>query len=384
MKQPIYLDYAATTPLDVRVLEEMQPYFLESFGNPSSVHHYGRMAKQALTRAKQHIASVIGARPDEIVFTSGGTEGNNLAILGTCEAMASEGKHVITTEIEHHSVLRTFEALEKKGFKVTYLKPNVQGQISFESVQDALRPDTILVSIMYGNNETGAIQPMQEIAELLAHHPAYFHTDAVQAFGSEDIDVTRLAVDLLTMSGHKIHGPKGIGFLYIREKTKLSPILFGGSQQNKRRPGTENIPAIIGLAAACRYNQEEKVSTNAHVIKLREMFLSGLEGKGISYQVNGSDSNGLPHILNIYLKDISLSSFLANMDLTGVCISGGSACTAGSLQGSHVLQAMYGEEASQVLSSVRISFGKTTTEDEVEQALEKLEQVLAHSKSSKG
>ena len=375
MKQPVYLDYAATAPMDARVLQEMQPYFLEIFGNPSSIHAYGRRAKQAVTKAKQQIATIIGAKPDEMIFTSGGTEGNNMAIFGVCEAADSGKKHVITTQIEHHSVLKTFEVLEKKGFEVTYLKPNQEGRVTVEALKEALREDTILVSMMYGNNETGSMQPIQEIAALISSHPSYFHTDAVQAFGSEVIDVRKTPIDMLTMSGHKIHGPKGIGLLYVREKTKLSPILFGGSQQKKRRPGTENVPSVVGLAAACMYNQAEKEESNERIGKLRKQFLDGLTKRGIAYIVNGMTSGGLPHIVNIYLEGITISSFLASMDLAGVCISGGSACTAGSLQGSHVLTAMYGEESPRILSSVRVSFSKMTTEEEVEQALDAFEQV---------
>ena len=379
MKQTVYLDYAATAPMDIRVYHAMQPYFFTQFGNPSSLHSLGREAKNVLQKSKQMIANCISAKPDEIVFTSGGTEGNNLAILGICEAMQAFGKHIITTQMEHHSVLKTCEALENKGYEVTYLKPNEEGCISIEQVKKALRPDTILVSIMYGNNETGSMQPIAEIAELLLEHPAYFHTDAVQAFGTENINVSDLKVDMFTVSGHKINGPKGIGFLYVREKTKVLPLLFGGSQQRKLRPGTENIPSIVGLAYACMYQKDEIDKKRAHLEKVRTAFFNGLHDRQIQYSINGSKESYLPHIVNISFPTVSISSFLANLDLEGICVSGGSACTAGSIQGSHVLAAMYGKEDARLFSSIRVSFGGGTTVDDVKKAVEAIDKILQRS-----
>lgn len=384
MKQTVYLDYAATTPMDVRVFDEMQPYFFQKFGNPSSLHRFGREAKNILQKSREMIAECISAKPDEIIFTSGGTEGNNLAILGVCEAMQAMGKHIITTQIEHHSVLKACEVLENKGYEVTYLKPSEDGCISVEQVRAALRPDTILVSIMYANNETGSVQPITEIAELLATHPAYFHTDAVQAFGTENINVADLKVDMFTMSGHKINGPKGMGFLYVREKTKVLPLLFGGSQQRKIRPGTENVPSIVGLAYSCKYQREERDIKYKHLFKVREAFLHGLCEKQISFSINGSKEKYLPHIVNVSFPNISLASFLANLDLEGICVSGGSACTAGSIQGSHVLTAMYDKEDSRLLSSIRVSFGASTTIEEVEQAVLAIDKILQRLNRSKG
>ena len=384
MSDSVYLDYAATTPIAPEVFEAMRPYFDSVYGNPSSLHQKGREAKKALQEAKQKIAACIGAVADEIIFTSGGTEGNNLAVFGVCEAMQSLGKHIITTSIEHHSVLKACQELEQKGYEITYLNPDETGCITVEQVRAALRPDTTLVSVMYVNNETGSVQPIAEIAELLTESETYFHTDAVQAFGTEKIDVSLFKVDLLTMSGHKVNAPKGIGFLYIKENTKLHPLFFGGSQQRKLRPGTENIPYIVGLATACQMHCENRAQKREHLWQMKMELLSRLRQKQIKFSINGSEAASAPHIVSLCFPEISLSGFLTSLDLDGVCVSGGSACTSGSVRGSHVLIAMYQETDARVLSSVRFSFGIYTDLTDIKRVVVSIEKYIQRTKCLKG
>ncbi len=363
----IYLDHAATTPMAKEVILAMTEAMTHVYGNASSIHTSGRAARKELDAARAALASSIQASPNEIIFTSGGTEADNMAIFGTAEARATEGKHIITTQIEHHAVLHACQQLEKQGFDVTYLPVDAQGVVSVEDVKNALRDDTILVTIMYGNNEVGSIQPIAEIGALLQEHPATFHTDAVQAYGMEELDVNALGVDLLSVSAHKINGPKGIGFLYQRQGTKLGNLLFGGSQEKKRRAGTENIPAALGFAKAVEVATQNRTENRKKYNSFKEILIKQFDEAKISYKVNGV-RNGLPHVLNVSFAGTDVESFLINLDMAGVYVSSGSACTAGSIDPSHVLVAMFGEEAAELRSSVRFSFGQGLTEADILEA----------------
>lgn len=372
----IYLDHAATTPMDQRIVDKMMPYFTEIFGNPSSIHSYGREARKWLDEAREVIAGELHCKQQEIILTSGGTEADNLAITGVAMARQHEGKHIITTKTEHHAVLHTCERLEKLGFDVTYLDVDHTGLIHLDQLKQALRDDTILVTIMYGNNETGVIQPIKEIGQLLHDHAAHFHTDAVQAFGTISIDVTELHIDLLSASGHKLNGPMGTGFLYVNERVKLSPQLFGGEQERKRRAGTENVAGIIGIAEAVQLTKQNRREKAVHYGKLKEAMLQVFEEESLNFSINGHPKETLPHILNVHFPGVSIESLLVNLDMEGIAVSSGSACTAGSVLPSHVLSAMYGEEAKELTSSVRISFGLGNEEEHVKQAAHKIAAVV--------
>ncbi|WP_221663823.1 MULTISPECIES: cysteine desulfurase family protein [Bacillus] len=372
----IYLDHAATSPMDERVLEEMKPHFFGSFGNPSSIHSFGRESRKWVDEARADIAREISAKEQEIIFTSGGTEADNLAIFGTAAARKNEGKHIITTAIEHHAVLQACEKLEEDGFEVTYLIPGPSGRISANQVKEALRDDTILVTVMYGNNEVGTIQPIDEIGELLSGHQAYFHTDAVQAFGYMPIDVKKSRIDMLSVSGHKLNGPKGTGFLYVNQEVKLSPILLGGEQERKRRAGTENVPGIAGLKEAVVLSNREREEKTAKYKEFKNIIMSTLEKSGVTAEVNGDAEKCLPHILNLYFPGVPVEALLVNLDMEGVAVSSGSACTAGSVLPSHVLTAMFGSESGRLTSSIRLSFGLGNTAEQIETAAEKLAAVV--------
>lgn len=364
----IYLDHAATTPMHPEVIAVMTEAMGEVYGNASSIHQAGRASRKALDEARAVLAKSIGAHPNEIILTSGGTEADNMAIFGVAKARAPFGKHIITSSVEHHAVLHACERLEKEGYEVTYLPVNEQGEVAVSDVQAALRDDTILVTIMYGNNEVGTIQPIQAIGELLANHQALFHTDAVQAYGLEAIDVQTLGVDFLSVSAHKINGPKGIGFLYAKGKQPLSNLLVGGSQEKKRRAGTENVPGVIGFAKAVAVAEETRKVKRGQFIGFKQQMIAAFKEADIAFTVNGSLDNSLPHVLNISFAGTDVESFLVNLDMAGVLVSSGSACTAGALDPSHVLVAMYGEGAPQLRSSIRFSFGLTTTEEAVAEA----------------
>ncbi|MFH5778270.1 cysteine desulfurase NifS [Bacillus obstructivus] len=367
--EKIYLDHAATSPVHPKVIDKMINVLNQSFGNPSSIHSYGREARALLDESRTLIAQSIHAQFNEIVFTSGGTEADNYAIIGVAEAMKEKGKHIITTKIEHHAVLHTCEYLEKQGFEITYLEVNEKGQVAVEEVKAALRDDTILVTIMYGNNEVGTIQPIKEIGELLKDHQAYFHTDAVQAYGVLKINVEDLNVDLLSVSAHKINGPKGIGFLYIKTGTKLVSRLHGGEQELKRRAGTENITSIVGFAEAVKIAQELMNEKQKLFLQFKQKFVEILEKQQIDYQINGFvETNSLPHLLNISFPGTDVEAMLVNLDLAGIAASSGSACTAGSIEPSHVLVAMFGKNSERLRNSIRFSFGLGNTLDEIEKA----------------
>jgi cysteine desulfurase len=368
----IYLDHAATTPLHPAVLDAMLPCLADVFGNPSSLHGFGRKARQALTRSRDAIAGRLGAAPSELVFAGSGTESDNLAIFGAARAMKEKGKtHLVTSAIEHHAVLNAFRALEREGFRVTYLKPGENGRIDAGEAVRAIRPDTALVSIMWVNNETGVIQPVAEIGQAAREAGAVMHVDAVQALGFFSVRLADLPVDLMSFSAHKIGGPKGIGLLYCRNGTLLAPLLHGGNQERKRRPGTENVAAAAGFAKAVELAVAEPEAKRARMLELRERFLSALgEAAGDApFVVNGHPDSALqmPSILNVSFPGIDRETMLFNLDLAGVAASAGSACTSGSLEDSHVLAAM-GLPPERVKSAIRFSFGPSTDMEEIVQA----------------
>jgi cysteine desulfurase len=364
----IYLDHAATSPMHPAVIDKMATFMKEVFGNPSSIHFYGRESRRYLDEARQTMASSIGAKPTEIIFTSGGTEADNMALTGVALANRQKGNHIITTEIEHHAVLHTCKALEKQGFHVTYLPVDETGRISAKQLQESLTDDTILVSIMYGNNEVGTIQPIAEIGEILKRHQAFLHTDAVQAYGLVSIDVKKLGVDLLSVSSHKINGPKGVGFLYAASHVPLSPLLFGGEQERKRRAGTENVASIVGFEEAVKISQQTLSEKAAQYKEYKAKMISIFEEEGIEFSVNGNLNASLPHVLNIAFPGTNVESMLVNLDLAGIAVSSGSACTAGSIDPSHVLVAMFGKNSDRLASSIRFSFGLGTTIEQIEKA----------------
>lgn len=361
-----YADYAATSPIHPDVVEEMTEVMHHIYGNPSSIHAYGREARKIIDEARNVIAKSIHANFNEIIFTSGGTEADNMALIGTAYANKDKGKHIITTAIEHHAVLHTCEFLEQNGFEVTYLPVDKTGRVSVEDVKNALRDDTILVSVMFANNEVGTIQPIAEIGQLLSDHQAYFHTDAVQAYGLLPINVKKMHIDLLSVSAHKINGPKGIGFLYENTGVRLQPYFYGGEQERKRRAGTENVPGIAGFKKAVEIIQKDRQKKYDFYEQLREKFIQRLKEESINFKINGSESNYLPHIINVSFPGTDVEAFLVNLDLEGISASSGSACTAGSLEPSHVLRAMYGSESDELFNSIRFSFGLGVTLEDVE------------------
>ncbi|GGE42986.1 putative cysteine desulfurase IscS 1 [Pullulanibacillus camelliae] len=366
----IYLDHAATTPVHPKVVEAMRPIFEEVYGNPSSIHYHGREARKIIDDARSDIARMIGANAKDIVFTSGGTEADNMAIMGTAFAQKEKGRHIITTKVEHHAVLNTCKFLEKQGFDVTYLDVDQTGRLAVEDVKAALRKDTILVTVMTANNEVGTLQPIEEIGALLEGTGIVFHTDAVQAFGTMAMDVDALKVDLLSMTAHKINGPKGIGFLYVREAVPLLPYQHGGEQERKRRGGTHNVPGIVGLQHAlvlAVQGREEKVE---QYHRLRQVLIDALTDANVQFSINGSTEHTLASLINVHFPGVNVESLLTALDLNGVSVSSGSACTAGSVEPSHVLTALYGAESEQAKSSIRISFGLYNTEDQVLKAAE--------------
>lgn len=360
----VYADYAATTPVDARVIAIMTDVLTNEFGNASSIHKVGRSTRAILDNARREMASLLNASPKEIIMTSGATESNNTAIKGVVLNHPA-GKHIITTQIEHHSVLYVFQYLESIGYNVTYLPVNEFGEVQINDVKEALRDDTVLVSIMFGNNEVGSIQPIEEIGELLKYHDALFHVDAVQAFGHIRIDVTTLNVDLLSLSAHKFYGPKGTGLLYIKDKTKLNIQQLGGSQETKRRAGTENIPSIKAMSFAMTLATEEMNERNIKLLQLKEHFLNGLHEANIPFELNGNKNMQLSHINNIYFPFLNVETFLTLLDMNGVYVSSGSACTAGSVEPSHVLTAMYGE-SQKTTHSIRFAFSHLMTTEQID------------------
>lgn len=363
----IYFDHAATTPVDPDVVAVITETLKNNYGNPSSLYQKGREGRQIVEEARRVFAHSIKAKPIDLIITSGATESNNTAIIATALARQAKGKHLITTAVEHHSVLHPMQYLETLGFEVTYLPVDETGRITAKQVKAALRADTILVSIMYANNEVGSVNPISEIGAVVAEHTAYFHTDAVQAYGTFEINVEAEHIDMLSTTAHKINGPKGIGFLYRRNDLHLPNYLHGGTQENDHRAGTENTPYIRGYATAVEKMVAGRIENNAHKKALRMHFLTSLKEKNIIYSVNGDIESGVPHILNIWFPYLQSDKFLIQCDLRGIMISAGSACTAGSLEPSHVLTAMFGKGQARIGESVRISFGKENTLQEVDE-----------------
>lgn len=367
----IYLDNAATTPMTPEVIDEMTRQMKESWGNASTVYSYGRHAKLVMENSRHVIAQSINADDNEIVFTSGGTESDNTAIIQTAFTRQRLGKHIITTAIEHEAVLKPLHFLEQHGFEVTYLPVDEHGNISLADFKAALRDDTILVTIMMGNNEVGSRMPIHEIGEILKDHQAWFHTDAVQAYGLLPIDVKKDHIDLLSTSAHKLNGPKMMGFLYRREGISFPSFIKGGDQETKRRAGTENVPAIAAFAKAVAIDTaDEKQARQTRYYHFKQKIVQGLKDNHIPFEVNGQISpDNLNHVLNIWFKGISTYVMQTDLDLAGIAVSGGSACTAGSIEPSHVLTAMFGPDSPRISESIRISFGALNTDEDIDKLI---------------
>ncbi len=367
----VYLDHAATTPVRPEVVEIMSEYMLEVYGNPSSVHSFGREARKAVDKAREQVANLIGAGPEEIVFTGGGTEADNLAIKGIVEAQAKKGNHIITSAIEHHAVLHTCEYLEKHGCKVTYLPVDSDGLVDPGDVKKAITPQTVLVTIMTGNNEVGTIQPVKEIGAIARERGVLFHTDAVQATGQIPIDVREMNIDLLSGSGHKMYGPKGIGILYVRKGVKISPVIHGGAHERRRRAGTENVPGIVGLGKAAELSMAELPERQANLVHLRDRLIDGIVERISEVKLNGHRTRRLPNNCNVSIKYIEGESMLLNLDMVGIAASSGSACTSGSLEPSHVLLAM-GVPHEIAHGSLRMTLGRQNTDEDVDYVMQVL------------
>ncbi|MGL4820053.1 MAG: cysteine desulfurase family protein [Bacilli bacterium] len=360
----LYFDYAASCPLHPDVFEAMKPYWFTHFANPSSIHKEGQRARFAVEEARRVCASSIGARPDEIIFTSGGTESDNLALFGSVRFGPESTPHIVTSACEHYAVLQTIRQLERLGAEITYLKPDQNGIHTTAQVLAALKPNTTLVSIMWTNNETGVVQPIEEMATAVkqVRSDVIFHTDAVQAYGTEQIEVRDSGIDLLSTSAHKIGGPNGIGFLYVRQSTKLQKLIFGGAQEHGLRAGSENVPAIVGFAAAVAL--QKPTVTAEKLRKKKAKLLHALTERGVTFSINGDCTS--PHIVSLAFPGQRSDQLLMKLDWKGVRVSAGSACTAGTLQPSHVLEAMYGEGTPKATSTLRISFHESVTEESIE------------------
>jgi len=372
----IYLDHAATTPVHEVALKKMYEVEREYFGNPSSVHGFGRNSKHILDEARRYFAQSIKADEREIIFTSGGTEANNLAVIGAAIENEYNGNHIITSAQEHHAIMNIMKYLQRRGFHVTFLPVNRSGQVDVADLEKVLTDQTILVSVMTANNETGAIQPIQEIGTLLKEHQAFFHTDAVQAYSLLDIDVDKMGIDMLTTSGHKLNGPKGIGFLYKRDEVPIEPLIYGGDQELKRRAGTENLIGAVGFKEAAKIAHEEMEANYKKYSHFRDVFIQVLKDAEVEFEINGDITHCLPTILSISFPKMKTETLLTNLDLAGVAASSGSACTAGSIEPSHVLKAMYSFRSDKMHNSLRFSFGIANTEENVKEAAEKLVHIL--------
>ena len=375
MKQ-IYLDYAATTPTHPEVLQAMLPYFSDMFGNPSAIYSYGQKAKGAIEEARSKVAGPIGARDEEIVFTSGGTEADNFALKGIAYFNKPRGNHIITSSIEHNAVIETCKSLEKNGFLITYLPVDEYGLVSADDVKNAITDKTILISIMYANNEIGTIEPITEIGRIAKEAGVTFHTDAVQAAGHIPVDVNELGVDLLSMSAHKLYGPKGVGALYIRKGIKLAPFMHGGGQEKKRRASTENVPGIVGFGKAVELARQDMNEEAQRLTRLRDLLIKGLLEQIDHVHLNGHPQKRLPNNVNISVDFVEGESMLLNLDLEGICASTGSSCSSSSLEASHVLLAI-GLPHEQAHGSLRFTLGKWTSEDDIGRVLEILPKIIS-------
>ena len=375
MKKTIYLDNAATTKTRPEVVEAMLPYFTEYYGNPSSVYEFATPSKKAIAEARETIAKSLGAKTNEIYFTAGGSESDNWAIKATAEAYESKGKHIITSKIEHHAVLHTCEYLEKRGFEITYLDVDENGTVKLDELKKAIRPDTILISIMFANNEIGTIQPIKEIGEIAKEHGIIFHTDAVQAYAHVPINVDEYHIDMLSVSGHKFNGPKGIGFLYIRTGLKLRSFIHGGSQERKRRGGTENVPGIVGMGKAVEIAMSNLAERTAYEVELRDYLINRVLSEVPYVRLNGHRTNRLPNNANFAFQFIEGESLLIMLDMQGICGSSGSACTSGSLDPSHVLLAI-GLPHEIAHGSLRLTLSEETTKEDIDFTVDEIKKIV--------
>lgn len=380
MDRLIYLDNAATTKTAPEVVEAMLPYFTEKFGNPSSVYSFAASNKEDITCQRERIAEVLGANANEIYFTAGGSESDNWALKATAEAYQDKGNHIITTKIEHHAILHTGEYLEKRGFEVTYLDVDEEGKVKLEDLKAAIRPTTILISVMYANNEIGTIEPIKEIGEIAHEHGILFHTDAVQAFGQVPINVDECHIDMLSASGHKLNGPKGIGFLYIRKGVKIRSFVHGGSQERKRRAGTENVPGIIGLGTAVKRAADTMEDRAKKETQLRDYLIERVLAEIPYCKLNGHRTDRLPNNANFSFQFIEGESLLIMLDMKGICGSSGSACTSGSLDPSHVLLAI-GLPHEIAHGSLRLTLNEEITKEEIDYVVESLKEIVSRLRS---
>lgn len=380
MSKFIYLDNAATTQVYPEVLKAMEPYFTEYYGNPSSIYSFAGESKKAVDGARQTIADFLHATPEEIYFTGGGSESDNWALKATAEAYKSKGKHIITSKIEHHAILHTCEYLEKQGFEVTYLDVDENGLVHPEEVEKAIRPDTILISVMFANNEIGTIEPIAEIGKIAKEHGVLFHTDAVQAFGHVPIDVDKMNIDMLSASGHKINGPKGIGLMYIRKGLKLGSFIHGGAQERHRRAGTHNVPGIVGFAKAVELASAHLEERMKYETELRDYYIHRVETEIPYAKLNGDRTSRLPNNTNFCFRFIEGESMLILLDQKGICASSGSACTSGSLDPSHVLLAI-GLPHEIAHGSLRVTISEKTTKEEIDYTVDELKKIIERLRS---
>jgi len=371
----IYLDHSATTPTHPGVVKAMLPFFTDAFGNPSSVHSYGQEAKGAVEEARSKTAELIGARSEEIIFTGGGTEADNFALKGVAYANENKGNHIITTSVEHHAVMEVCKFLERRGFTITYLPVDKYGLVDPDDVRKAITDKTILISIIHANNEVGTVEPVSEIGEIVKEAEVYFHTDAVQTIGHIPVNVDKLNVDLLSMSAHKLYGPKGAGGLYVRKGTKLVSLMQGGEQEKMRRAGTENVPAIVGLGKAVELARQEMDKEAERLAGLRDKLTEGLMDKIDHIHLNGHPTRRLPNNVNVSVDFVEGESMLLNLDLEGICASTGSACSSASLEPSHVLLAL-GLSPEQAHGSLRFTLGRENSEEDMERVLEVLPAIV--------
>jgi cysteine desulfurase len=376
----IYLDHNATTPVHPEVLEAMLPYLKEKFGNASSIHSFGREAKVALEDAREKVAKLFNCAPSEIYFTSGGTESDNLAVKGVAFANRNKGKHVITSSIEHHAVLESCKYLQKEGFETTFLLVDKYGFVDPDELGKNIKNDTILVTIMHANNEIGTIQPIEELARITKEKGIYFHTDAVQSAGKLSLNTEKMPIDLASISGHKIYGPKGVGAIYIRKGVRITPLAHGGHHERSRRAGTENIPGIVGLGKAAEIALRDMEKLHQHLKSLTETFLKKLNEKIMDISLNGHPEKRVPSTLNISFKGVEGESIILSLDMKGVAVASGSACTSGSLEPSHVLSAL-GIDPAIAQSSIRFSFGRENTLEDVDHVCEVLPEIIERLRS---
>lgn len=376
----IYLDNAATTKLSEQALDAMMPFLKEEYANPSAIYSFADHSKRAVDTARETIAGVIGAKPEEIYFTGGGSESDNWALKATAEAYAEKGKHIITTKIEHHAILHTAQWLEKQGYSVTYLDVDEYGRIDLDQLRQAIRPDTILISVMAANNEIGTLEPLKEIGAIAHEHGILFHTDAVQAFGHVPISVDEMNIDMLSASGHKIHGPKGIGIMYIRKGVRIRSFIHGGAQERARRAGTHNVPGIVGMAKAAEIAKATMAETSAKEIELRDHLIDRILAEIPYSRLNGHRTDRLPNNANFCFRFIEGESMLILLDQNGICGSSGSACTSGSLDPSHVLLAI-GLPHEIAHGSLRLTLSEETTLEEIDFVVDKLKEIVARLRS---